>query len=229
MPRYVTIDLFGKVQVGKTTIFQHFVDPQLRLLHQGGNLSHDFRTYYARVWIFPNRWEHSMVFLADPKWDMRWQQVDIKYLSKMFEPTNILLIVTDSTEEDVDHIRNYLELLPRIKRGLIVFVIANMQDLPNRLSIDAIKTRLQTEDVIGLVATAPNTKEVLLPFLEKAVFRYFLMLSKLGEEMDFLLEKQDHTKENEPQNGEKKTRFQKHRERIKDSAKKEGSLEEKGP
>jgi hypothetical protein len=192
----VTIDLFGKVQVGKTTLFNHFVDPQFRHLQEGGNLSYDFRTYYAKCWILPNRWDHSMVFLADPKFDMRWNQLDIKFLAKMFEPTNILMIVTDSTPEDVDHVKNAIATLQKIKRNLIVFVIANMQDRPGVLPVEEIQKRLGMEEVLGTCALEAKTKEEVLKFCEKAVFRYFHMLSKRGDEM-FLIDDPEIAKEKE--------------------------------
>lgn len=210
MPRYVTIDLFGKVNVGKTTIFKHFVDPQFRHLQEGGNLSYDFRTYFARCWVLPNRWEHSMVFLCDPKFDMKWQSLDMKTLTKNFEPTNILLIVTDSTPEDVDNVKNSFAMYPKLKLGIITFVIANMQDKLGVLTVDEIKHRLGIEDVLGLVATESNTKELVEPFIEKAVYRYFLMLSKRGQEMQLIDEKKDLELKQERENKQTKysTRFQ---------------------
>jgi hypothetical protein len=191
MPRYVTIDLFGKVQVGKTTIFNHFVDPQYRHLDQGGNLSYDFRTYYARCWVLPHRWSHSMIFLADPKFDMKWQSLDIKFLTKMFEPTNILMVVNDSTPEDVECVKHGFTVFPRIKRNLIVFVIANMQDKAGALSVENIIQRLEINDVLGLNALETSTKSKVEPFLEKAVYRYFHMLSKRGEEMELINDHED--------------------------------------
>ena len=184
MPRYVTIDLFGKVEVGKTTIFNHFAGNHF--LQEGGNLSYDMRTYYARCWVLPNRWAHSMVFLADPKFEMRWKDLNVRYLQKMFEPTNILMIVTDSTEEDVMAVKNSFSFYPRVKRSLIKFVIANKQDLPDRLSVNEIQKTLEMKEVLGLSAIAKDTKAKVEPFLEEAVKRYFLMLSKKGQEMELI-------------------------------------------
>ena len=93
MPKYVTIDLFGKVGCGKTTIFELFAGT--RLLKHGGNLSYDFRGWYAKCWILPRHWEKTMVFLADPKLEFRWRDLQAKHLRKLFEPTNILVLVTD--------------------------------------------------------------------------------------------------------------------------------------
>ncbi len=111
--RYITIDLFGKVSVGKSTIFSLFADPEGRMLENGGNLSYDPRVYYARCWILPRRWEHSMVFLTDPKFDMRQNSLDNTFLTKMLEPTNVLMLVTDSTKEECRIYRPiYPDLLP---------------------------------------------------------------------------------------------------------------------
>lgn len=177
-PKYVTIDLFGKVGCGKTTIFELFAGT--RLLKDGGNLSYDFRGYYAKCWILPRRWGHSMVFLADPKLEFRWRDLRAKHLRKLFEPTNIMVLVTDSTPEDIDAIKQSFTVWPTIKRKLIIFIIANMQDLPDRLTVEEIKARLQMNDVLGLTATDSDAKEKVEKFLEQAVMRYFLMLSKKG-------------------------------------------------
>ena len=184
MPRYVTIDLFGKVGAGKTTLFNHFAGNCF--LQEGGNLSYDMRTYYARCWVLPNRWSHRMVFLADPKFEMRWKDLNVKYLQKMFEPTNILMIVTDSTEEDVMAVKNSFSFYPRVKRSLIKFIIANKQDLPDRMSVPDIQKTLEMKEVLGLSAIAEDTKAKVEPFLEEAVKRYFLMLSKKGQEMELV-------------------------------------------
>src|SRR6056297_379383 len=166
MPRYVTIDLFGKVGVGKTTIFELFAGD--RLLKYGGNLSYDFRGYYAKCWVLPRRWTHSMVFLADPKLEWRWRDLKVKHLRKLFEPTNILMIVTDSTEEDVDNIKKSFSIYPKIKRKLIIFVIANMQDKKDHMNVEQIKERLGMRHVLGLNATSEGAKKKLEPFLEEA-------------------------------------------------------------
>ncbi|MHA1746645.1 MAG: hypothetical protein ACTSWW_11640, partial [Promethearchaeota archaeon] len=157
-----------------------------RYLKDGGNLSFDFRTYYARCWVLEKRWEHTMVFLTDPKLDMRWRDLRAKHLRKLCEPTNVLMIVTDSTKEDVEAVKQSFQMWPRIKRKFIIFVIANMQDLPDRLSVPEIKTVLQMEDVIGLSATDPGAKEIIEEFLERATLRYFQMLSKRGTVMAIL-------------------------------------------
>jgi len=183
-PKYVTVDLFGKVGTGKTTIFELFAGN--RYLKDGGNLSFDFRTYYARCWVLEKRWEHTMVFLTDPKLDMRWRDLRAKHLRKLCEPTNVLMIVTDSTKEDVEAVKQSFQMWPRIKRKFIIFVIANMQDLPDRLSVPEIKAVLQMEDVIGLSATDPGAKEIIEEFLERATLRYFQMLSKRGTAMSIL-------------------------------------------
>ena len=185
-PKYVTIDLFGKVGCGKTTIFEMFAGN--KFLKDGGNLSYDFRTYYARCWILERKWEHTMVFLTDPKLEMRWKDLRAKHLRKLLEPTNILIIVTDSTPEDVNAIKQSFKMWPRIKRKLIIFIIANMQDLPGRLSGAEIKKILNMNDVLELNATDPNpaTKEKIENFLEEATIRFFRMLAKRGQVMSVL-------------------------------------------
>jgi GTPase SAR1 family protein len=183
-PRYVTIDLFGKVEVGKTTIFELFAGD--KFLKEGGNLSYDFRGYYAKCWVLPRRWNHTMVFLADPKLEFRWKDLRAKHLRKLFEPTNILMLVTDSTPEDVESIKNCFDIWPIIKRKLIIFLIANMQDRPNHLSVSEIKERLQMKDVIGTCAINYANKEKIEEFMEEAVMRYFKMLAKRGKAMMIL-------------------------------------------
>lgn len=187
-PKYVTIDLFGKVGCGKTTIFEKFAGN--RFLKDGGNLSYDFRGYYAKCWILPKRWGHTMVFLADPKLEFRWRDLQAKHLRKLFEPTNILILVTDSTPDDVEAIKQSFSIWPIIKKKMIIFIIANMQDLPDRMSVEEIKEKLQMKDIIGISALDKTTKPKIEAFLEEAVIRYFTMLSKRGETM-LLLEKDE--------------------------------------
>jgi hypothetical protein len=184
--RYITIDLFGKVAVGKSTIFALFADPQGRLLQEGGNLSYDPRTYYARCWILPNRWNHSMVFLADPKFDMRQNALDNKYLAKMFEMTNILMIVTDSSQSDVDAVCRSIPVYSRIKLGLVIFIIANMQDKPDTLSVEEIQKQTGIADVLGISAIDASVRPILEEFFESAVKRYFLLLAKRGQSLELV-------------------------------------------
>ena len=185
-PKYVSIDLFGKVGCGKTTIFELFAGN--KFLKEGGNLSYDFRTYYAKCWVLERRWEHTMVFLADPKLEMRWKDLRAKHLRKLMEPTNILIIVTDSTREDVNAVKESFKMWPRIKRKMIIFIIANMQDLPGRLSGAEIKEILSMKDVLELNATDgdPETKIKIEQFIEEATIRYFRMLAKRGQVMAVL-------------------------------------------
>ncbi len=185
-PKYVTIDLFGKVGCGKTTIFELFAGN--KFLKEGGNLSYDFRTYYAKCWVLERRWEHTMVFLADPKLEMRWRDLRAKHLRKLLVPTNVLIIVTDSTREDVNAVKQSFKIWPRIKRKMIIFIIANMQDLPGRLSGAEIKEILSMNDVLELNATNgdPETKVKIEQFIEEATIRYFRMLAKRGQVMSVL-------------------------------------------
>ncbi len=180
-PKYVTIDLFGKVGCGKTTIFELFAGK--RFLKDGGNLSYDFRGYYAKCWILPQRWGHTMVFLSDPKLEFRWKDLRAKHLRKLFEPTNIMVLVTDSTPEDVECIKQSFKVWPLIKKKMILFVIANMQDLPNRLTVEEIQQHLEMKDVLGISALDPEEKPKIENFLESAVLRYFSMLAKRGKSM----------------------------------------------
>ncbi len=181
---YVQIDLFGKVGVGKTTIYNHFKGD--RHMKHGGNLVEDWRVFYAKCWIFKERFKNYMVFLSDPKFDMRWRDLDVKFLEEKFEPTNIVMVVTDSTPEDVVAVKNSLKLLPKLKLGLITFVLANKQDLPDALSVSEIKERLSTNDVYGLSALSPDAKEILEEAFLEAKNRYLLMLSKRNEQLDLI-------------------------------------------
>jgi hypothetical protein len=178
---FISIDLFGKVSVGKTTIFEMFADPQGRTLHDGGNLSPDPRIYYARCWILPNRWEDHMVFLADPKFDMRRHDLPISILNNYFGPTNVLVLVTDSTPEDVEAVARCIPEYMRIKPGLIIFIIANMQDCEGAVSPEEISRQTGIGDVLGISALDVSIKPQLEEFFEKAVKRYFMLISKRGE------------------------------------------------
>ena len=69
-----------------------------------------------------------MVFLTDPKLDMRWKDLRVRHLQRLFEPTNVLMIVTDSTKEDVMAVKQSFSMYPKIKRKLIIFIIASIID-----------------------------------------------------------------------------------------------------
>lgn len=214
IPKYVTVDLFGKVGVGKTTIFELFAGD--RLLKDGGNLSYDFRIYYARCWVLERRWEHTMVFLADPKLDMRWKDLKVRHMRKLFEPTNVLLIVTDSTKEDVLAVKQSFSMYPKIKRKLIIFVIANMQDKEGRLDVQEIKDILEMQDVLGLTATDPGAKELVEDFIENGVLRYFNMLSKRGEALLLLDEDEIGFGKKQKEQERKKRKFSDRIEKIRE-------------
>ncbi len=219
-PKYVTIDLFGKVGCGKTTIFELFAGK--KFLKEGGNLSYDFRTYYAKCWVLENRWEHTMVFLADPKLEMRWRDLRAKHLRKLMEPTNVLIIVTDSTLEDVNAVKESFKIWPRIKRKMIVFIIANMQDLPGRLSGTEIKEILSMNDVLELTATdgEPKTKIKIERFIEEATLRYFRMLERKGQVMAVLDEDEIGFGKKRKEKNENKSSDRKYTARIEEIRKK---------
>ena len=156
------------------------------MLENGGNLSYDPRVYYARCWILPRRWEHSMVFLTDPKFDMRQNSLDNTFLTKMLEPTNVLMLVTDSTKEDVESIARSIPIYCRLKRGLIIFIIANMQDNPDVLTVDEIKAQTGIGDVLGIAAINPDTKLELESFFEESVRRFFHLLERRGQTLELV-------------------------------------------
>lgn len=181
---YVQLDLFGKVGVGKTTIYNLFAGD--KYMQDGGNLCDDFRVYYRRCWVFPRVSEHYMCFLSDPVFEMRWKDLQFKFLKKMFEPTNVIYIVTDSTPEDVEAVKNSLNLYDKLKRGLIIFVIANKQDLPDAVPVEKIKEILGINDVYGLSALSPDAKEIMEKALRDGLNRYLLMLTKRGERLELV-------------------------------------------
>ena len=206
--------------MGKTTIFELFAGN--KFLKEGGNLSYDFRTYYAKCWVLERRWEHTMVFLADPKLEMRWRDLRAKHLRKLMEPTNILIIVTDSTREDVNAVKESFKMWPRIKRKMIIFIIANMQDLPGRLSGAEIKEILSMNDVLEINAMDgdPETKIKIEQFIEEATIRYFRMLAKRGQVMAVLDEDEIGFGKKIKDKDESKTSNRKYSARIKELKKK---------
>jgi hypothetical protein len=130
-----------------------------------------------------------MIFLTDPKFDMRQNSLDNTFLSRMLEPTNVLMLVTDSTKEDVESISRSIPIYCRLKRGLIIFIIANMQDNPNVLTVDEIKAQTGIGDVLGIVAINPNTKLELESFFEESVLRYFHLLERRGQTLELVGDK----------------------------------------
>ncbi len=181
---YIQLDMFGRVGVGKTTIYNLFAGD--KYMQEGGNLCDDYRVYYRRCWLFPRISEHYMVFLSDPLFEMRWKDLQLKFLKKMFEPTNVVFIVTDSTEEDVQAVKNSLGIYEKLKLGLIIFVIANKQDLPNALPVEKIKEILGINDVYGVSAIDLASKPILERAFRDGLNRYLLMLSKRGERLSLV-------------------------------------------
>ena len=58
-----------------------------------------------------------LVFLTDPKFDMRQNSLDNTFLTKILEPTNVLMLVTDSTKEDVESIARLSRFIADLSGG----------------------------------------------------------------------------------------------------------------
>jgi small GTP-binding protein len=107
-------------------------------------------------------------------WDFAGQREFQTLWKSLLEGTDIALLVTDSTFENINSSKKIIhEILNKFHKNTLVIGIANKQDLPNRLSPEFCQKILSDGDreikVHGMVAINPNYREKILAILNDAI------------------------------------------------------------
>jgi len=122
-------------------------------------------------------------------WDLAGQEKFRKTWINFSENADIILLICDSTEESLNEIKEiYQKFIFLERRGVKFIVIANKQDLPNRLTPDYIESQIKLE-TYGFVAILPENREKI----------HRLLKMKIGEKIGetFTKIKQKITQKNE--------------------------------
>jgi len=103
-------------------------------------------------------------------WDFAGQERFRKLWELYFRGSRIILLVTDSTLENVLNSKDILDLIRRREIAAEVLAIANKQDLPGALS-PALVQRILGVKAYGMVAIDPNNRQKALNILREALQR----------------------------------------------------------
>jgi len=103
-------------------------------------------------------------------WDFAGQERFRKLWELYFRGSRIILLVTDSTLENVLNSKDILDLIRRKEIAAEVLAIANKQDLPGALS-PALVQRILGVKAYGMVAIDPNNRQKALNILREALQR----------------------------------------------------------
>lgn len=101
-------------------------------------------------------------------WDFAGQERFRKLWELYFRGSRIILLVTDSTLENVLNSKDILDLIRRKEIAAQVLAIANKQDLPGALS-PALVQRILGVKSFGMVAIDPNNREKALEIITEAL------------------------------------------------------------
>lgn len=107
-------------------------------------------------------------------WDFAGQKQFKSLWRSLLEGTDIALLVTDSTFENLNSTKEIIrDTLDKHYKRTLVIGIANKQDLPNRLTPEFCEKILSDGDrqikVHGMIAMNPNYREKILAILREAI------------------------------------------------------------
>ena len=113
-------------------------------------------------------------FAFEPKnmrlvfWDFSGQQRFRKLWKPLLEGTDIVILVTDSTVENLEETKKIYQLIKKEGPKVNIVLIANKQDLPDALPPEKIGKYIGTK-AYGLVAIDRNYVEKILNILKETI------------------------------------------------------------
>ena len=141
------ISIVGLSGVGKTTVTQLIKAEEIPMEH--------IPTITGKVDTI--KLEGVNLFL----WDFA-GQIEFDYLWENFMAgSDAILLMTESTQENLEKSKRFIELSNKVAPFARLAVIANKQDLPGALKIEEIE-KIMLSKVYALVATAPDSRDKMI-------------------------------------------------------------------
>ncbi len=158
------ISIIGLGQVGKTTLLHLICGKEIDLEYIP-TVTADITSYNGKG-LKTNR---KIVL-----WDFAGQSQYHSLWNKLLEGTDIALLVTDSSFENLNATKKVIQtILNRYNKDTLIIGIANKQDLPNALTPEFCEKILSEEDRLiktyGMIAINQNYKEKIYGILNKAI------------------------------------------------------------